>query len=295
MRKISPLLFALGLSIILSGCSSQSKPAKDFGISISSAASIQCADLVVVEKINCSFPIEIVSKADTPRTLAGNFYALVNGKIYLADNSLQGETQSISDTWNPGELKTAVVAFNVPPKSYFSSIFLGPEGITSYDNALLSVEVGVTAIDNWDQTLEKQLSSTKKLSDLIKRLNSSTSYSWDDPIIYDEAGKFNNLATISGVSSPSGVGTIAKDGIRVPQCIGEIYSDTKGPVFTETIYRDHMKMYIDQESGLGLTLTLNDRGTESIATGIEKYPTHALADKYCESIMVSVPGVKELP
>jgi peptidylprolyl isomerase len=116
----------------------------DFKVAISSVASIECTDTVVTSSVSCIFPIEITNIANSPKSLSGNFFAEVNGKIYLADNSYGG-IDSISETWNPDESKSGVVPFLLPPNAQVSQIFLGPEGSSSIDDAVLSLTVSVTA------------------------------------------------------------------------------------------------------------------------------------------------------
>ena len=173
-------LIALGLSVVLSGCSSQSISSSgnsDFKVAISSATSIECTDTVIAKTVSCIFPIEITSIADSPKSLSGKFFAEVNGKIFLADASYGG-IDSISETLNPGESKSGVVPFNVPRNSSISSIFLGPEGSSSVDDAFLSLTVSVIAINGWTPEIQKRLLEIKKIDNLVSRLTESSGCPW---------------------------------------------------------------------------------------------------------------------
>ena len=181
-------LIALGLSVVLSGCSSQSMSSNsnsDFKMVISSASSIECTNTAVSSEIGCSFPIEITSLADSPKTLSGKFFAVVDGKTYLANTSYGG-INSISETWNPGENKSGVVPFIVPTKSNISLIFLGPEGSSSVDDAFLSLTVSVTAVDGWTADIQKDLLQSSQLKDLVKRLTKSSGNVWEISVEDDE-------------------------------------------------------------------------------------------------------------
>lgn len=185
-------LIALGLSVVLSGCSSQSVSSKsnsDFKMAISSASSIECTDTVITSSVSCIFPIEITSTADSPKSLSGKFFAEVNGKIYLADTSYGG-IDSISETWNPGESNLGVVPFNVPLNSNISSIFLGPEGSSSVDDAFLSLTVTVTAVDGWTPEIQRELLQSSQLKDLVKRLTKSSGSVWE---IVDEGEELSSI------------------------------------------------------------------------------------------------------
>lgn len=140
-------LIALGLCALLAGCSSESiffNSKSDFSLTISTASSIQCSDTVITNSVSCIFPVEIKSIANNPKSLSGYFFAVVDGKIYLADTSYGG-INSISETWNPGESKSGVVPFILPLNSKISTIFLGPQEASSKSDAFLSLNISVTA------------------------------------------------------------------------------------------------------------------------------------------------------
>ena len=154
-------------------------------MAINSASSIECTDTVITSSVSCIFPVEITSTADSPKSLSGNFYAVVDGKIYLADTSYGG-INSIAETWNPAESKSGVVPFLLPPNSTISSIFLGPEGSSSVDDAFLSLTVTVVAIDGWTPEIQKRSSELRSVQDIVSRLTKSSGYFWkkvdaDDP------------------------------------------------------------------------------------------------------------------
>ena len=203
-------LIALGLSVVLSGCSSQSMSSNsnsDFKMLISSASSIECTNTAVSSEIGCSFPIEITSLADSPKTLSGKFFAVVDGKIYLANTSYGG-INSISETWNPGENKSGVVPFIVPTKSNISLIFLGPEGSSSVDDAFLSLTVSVTAVDGWTADIQKDLLQSSQLKDLVKRLTKSSGNVWE---IIDEDDELSMIGMYSDSEYSCGASVWAKN------------------------------------------------------------------------------------
>lgn len=223
-------LIALGLSVVLSGCSSQSMSSNsnsDFKMVISSASSIECTNTAVSSEIGCSFPIEITSLADSPKTLSGKFFAVVDGKTYLANTSYGG-INSISETWNPGENKSGVVPFIVPTKSNISLIFLGPEGSSSVDDAFLSLTVSVTAVDGWTADIQKDLLQSSQLKDLVKRLTKSSGNVWEISVEDDEL-------SMIGMYSDSGY-----------SCSASVWAKNRMIPLPDTL------SFEDLESGLGI-------------------------------------------
>ena len=223
-------LIALGLSVVLSGCSSQSMSSNsnsDFKMVISSASSIECTNTAVSSEIGCSFPIEITSLADSPKTLSGKFFAVVDGKTYLANTSYGG-INSISETWNPGEDKSGVVPFIVPINSNISLIFLGPEGSSSADDAFLSLAVSVTAVDGWTADIQKDLLQSSQLKDLVKRLTKSSGNVWE---ILDEDDELSMI----GIESDAGY-----------YCIASVWAKNLMIPLPDTL------SFEDLESGLGI-------------------------------------------
>ena len=194
---------------------------------ISSASSIECTNTAVSSEIGCSFPIEITSLADSPKTLSGKFFAVVDGKTYLANTSYGG-INSISETWNPGENKSGVVPFIVPTKSNISLIFLGPEGSSSVDDAFLSLTVSVTAVDGWTADIQKDLLQSSQLKDLVKRLTKSSGNVWE---IIDEDDELSMI----GMYSDSGY-----------SCRSSVWAKNRMIPLPDTL------SFEDLESGLGI-------------------------------------------
>lgn len=247
-------LIALGLSVVLSGCSSQSMSSSsnsDFKMVISSASSIECTNTAVSSEIGCSFPIEITSLADSPKTLSGKFFAVVDGKIYLANTSYGG-IDSISETWNPGESKSGVVPFNVPLNSSISSIFLGSEGSSSTDDAVLSLTVSVTAVDGWSPEIQKELLQSSKVKDLVNRLTKSSGSVWE----------------ITAESDGDGLSLIYMNNDAGLGCAASVT-----PKNQMILIPDFMS-FEDLESGLGIQFM----GQE----------------KSCGKILESIPGIKKV-
>jgi hypothetical protein len=247
----------------------------DFKLAISTAASIECTNTVVTSSVSCIFPVEITSLANSPKSLSGNFFAVVDGKIYLADISYGG-INSISETWNPGESKSGVVPFLVPANSNISSIFLGPEESSAIDNAVLSLNLNVTAVDGWTREIQSRLSAVPKVNDLISRLRESSGYPWQVLILSSPSQDDNDIALIHGLARQPNKSL--KDGKILPQCFATIYSDTKGVSFTTSyVSTNNLAVYEDLKSGLGITTDIG--ATES---------------EYCRAIISSTPQVKEL-
>jgi|LakMenE01Jun11ns_1017448.scaffolds.fasta_scaffold9889859_3 hypothetical protein len=229
----------------------------DFKVAVSSAASIECTNTAVSSEIGCSFPIEITSLADSPKTLSGKFFALVDGKIYLADTSYGG-IDSISETWNPGESNSGVVPFLVPANSRISSIFLGPEDSSSIDDAVLSLTVNVKAVDGWTPEVQQRLLEMTKVDNLVSRLTESSGYPWKSNGSVDSADA-NLFVTIE-------IDVITTDIPVVLNCFSFVASkDELAPVFPT---------YEDTESGLHIQ--------------------YQMGNKDCLRIFESTPGIKKV-
>ena len=159
-------LIAVGLCVVLSGCSGLTGSAKtstDFKITLQSFEpllgdaidSAEFAPCTVMELTGtgdawCSFLIEITNLADSPKSLSGNFYAVVDEKIFLGTDGVYVEgPKLIPSTLNPGESKKGMVFFTVPANSRIHSIFIGPETSSSPNDAILSLDVNVVATDDY--------------------------------------------------------------------------------------------------------------------------------------------------
>ena len=295
MRRTIFLIASLATSLLLTSCGGKSASVTknlDFRMAISKAASIECTDAVISKAVNCSFPIEITSIANSPKTLTGNFYALVGGRIFLADDTIPAETKSISDDWNPGDSKSAVVAFNVPKNSRITSVFLGPSNLSSVSSAILAVPLSVTAIDGWTPELEtKVLRYQPKVNDLVKRLRSASPYPWKVSGYVNSANMLTNLEfdIEEAMKSPT-----RNKLLNLPICLVEVLRGTTGLRFTEKSFFDIEMRYQDEKTGLGLILSTSAPDMAQNSTGNPEFPTLGAQDKYCGSIITAASGIKEL-
>jgi hypothetical protein len=130
------------------------------------------------------FPIQIRNNSNNPISLNGTYYATVDGKIFEASSDV-GSTgiKSVSDTWNPGDVKSGLVAFDVPTGSTIKNIFLNTTG----DRKSAEVAMRVNTIANVDggtvvfPTPNSSNVATDKTG-ILKRLSAAGSISWNaDP------------------------------------------------------------------------------------------------------------------
>lgn len=229
-------LILLLVCFVLSGCSSESifsKSNGDFKVAISSASSIECTDTVLTNSVSCIFPIEISSIADSPKSLSGNFFAVVDGKIFLADTTYGG-INSISETWNPAESKSGVVPFTVPRGSNISLIFLAPEDSSTKADALLSLSVNVKAVDGLAPDIQQSSAYLSEVEGIASRLTKSSGYPW-----LGEVGE-------------SGFATLFTTSESGPTCLFLVVSVSE-------LTKDGPSVYEDLQSGLGIESWENDR------------------------------------
>ena len=224
MRRFSPLIFTLGLSLLLSACSSQSiteKSNQDFELVIPTSSSTGCFEKDI-DRVSCYFPYEITSLADAPKSLSGNFFALADGKIYLADGS-DNSVNSVSDTWNPGDKKSGTLFFILPSDSDINSIFLGPEGTSSIQDAILIVSIDVTATDPQTQKRKDCEGTFKRMNEMLDRWQEASEYPWvvGTPSCY-EIEKVYFLASIYAAE-----GAIYPEGGEVTQCYGSVVAKSQ--------------------------------------------------------------------
>jgi len=270
MRKISLIIYTLGLSLLLSACSSQSISAKgdqDFKLVIPSSYSTGCYQ-EDVDKVVCSFPYEITSLADAPKSLSGNFFALVEGKIYLADSS-SNRINSVSDTWNPGDKKSGNIFFLLPSESNISSIFVGPKGTSSIEGAVLIVPVNVTAIDPQTKKSKDCENTFKRISEMLSRWREASEYPWvvGSPNCYE----FENVYVLATISPATGA--TYPEGGELPQCFGSVVEKTQ----IENLYVFSKKydyaVFEDSISGFGIVTGKDGLDSEYCSYELGKIPT----------------------
>ena len=269
MRKFSLLVFALGFSLLLSACSSQSETAKsnqDFQMVIPPSSSTGCFE-EDIDKVLCFFPYEITSLADAPKSLSGNFFALVDGKIYLADSS-SNRFNSVSETWNPGDKKSGNLFFILPSESNVSSIFLGPAGTSSIEDAVLTVSVSVTATDPQTQKRKDCEGTFKKLNAMLDRWQEASEYPWvvGTPSCY-EMEKVYFLASVYAAE-----GAVYPEGGEVTQCYGSVVAKSQLENVNIVAKKYDYALFEDSISGFIIVTDKNVYDSEYCSYELSKIP-----------------------
>ena len=268
-RRFSLLVFTLGFSLFLSACSSQSETAKsnqDFQMVIPPSGSTGCFEKDV-DRVICYFPYEITSLADAPKSLSGNFFALADGKIYLADSS-DNNVNSISDTWNPGDKKSGTLFFTLPSDSDIDSIFLGPEGTSSIQDAVLIVSIDVTATDPQTQKRKDCEGTFKKLNEMLDRWQEASEYPWvvGTPSCY-EMEKVYVLASIYASE-----GAVYPEGGEVTQCYGSVVAKSQLENVNMVAKKYDYALFEDSISGFIIVTDKNVFESEYCSYELSKIP-----------------------
>jgi len=268
-HRFSLLIFTLGLSLLLSACSSQlitDKGNKDFQMVIPPSSSTGCFE-EDVDKVLCYFPYEITSLADAPKSLSGKFFALADGKIYLADNSVN-RVNSVSDTWNPGEKKSGNLFFNLPSDSDINSIFLGPEGTSSVQDAILIVSIDVTATDPQTQKRKDCEDTFKRMNEMLDRWKEASEYPWvvGTPSCY-EIEKVYFLASIYAAE-----GATYPEGGEVTQCYGSVVAKSQLENLKITAKKYDYALFEDTVSGFIIVTDKNVFDSEYCSYELGKVP-----------------------
>ena len=276
MRRISRIVYPLVLLLLLSSCSSQSISAtsnKDFKMSLPSLDKSDTCSEEYAGKIMCTFSFEITSLADAPKSLTGKFFALTDGKIYLADDS-PNISNSISGTWNPGDKKTGYIAFTLPSKSTISSIFIGPEGTSSIDDAFIIVSVNYKAIDSAEKKIQDEAAAMKTVNEMLARWRVASEYPWDaDP----DLAEFENIDFVAVIYKNRSVETSPVGG-TYPECYGNVFTNMQTGNAADFANKNNAAIFEDLISGFGI-ITAKD--------GIDS--------DYCNFILGEIPGVRKLP
>jgi hypothetical protein len=270
MGRFSLIIFTLGLSLFLSSCSSPSISAKsdqDFSLIIPSSSSTGCSE-EDVDKVVCFFPYEITNLADTPKSLSGNFFALVEGKIYLAESS-SDRRNSLTDTWNPGDKKSGNIFFSLPSESDISSIFFGPQGTSSIEDAVLIVPVNVTAIDPQTKKRKDCESTFKKMNEMVSRWREASEYPWvvGSPSCYELENVYF-LATISPAT-----GAKYPEGGELPQCLGSVVAKTQIANLYVVAKKYDYAVFEDSVSGFGIVTVKSGLDSEFCSYELGKIPS----------------------
>ena len=270
MRRFSLIIFTLGLALFLSSCSSPSISAKsdqDFSLNIPSSSSTGCSE-EDVDKVVCFFSYEITSLADTPKSLSGYFFALVEGKIYLADSS-SDRTNSLTDTWNPGDKKSGNIFFSLPSESEISSIFFGPPGTSSIEGAVLIAPVSVTAIDPQTKKRKDCESTFKGMNEMLSRWREASEYPWvvGSPSCFEMENVYF-LATISAAT-----GVKYPEGGELPQCFGNVVAKTQIQNLYVLAKKNDYALFEDSLSGFGIVTLKGGLDSEFCSYELGKIPT----------------------
>ena len=276
MRRISRIIYPLVLLLLLSSCSSQSMSAennKDFKMTIPPLEDSTTCSQDNSGKLMCVFEFEITSIADSPKSLSGEFFAVADEKIYLADE-LPNKPNSISGTWNPDDKKTGYIAFTVPSKSNISSIFLGPKGSSSIDSAFLIVPVNFTAIDFLEKEIQDEAAAMKTVNEMLSRWHEVSEYPWDaDP----DLGEIENVEFVALIFKDESA-KYSPEGGEYPKCFGSIVTNVQSKSVSNFAKKYNAIVFEDLLSGLGII--------------IEK---DVIDWEYCNYILSDTPGVRKLP
>jgi hypothetical protein len=267
--RFSLLIFTLGLSLLLSACSSQSakeESSKNFQLVIPPSSSTGCFE-EDADKVLCFFPYEITSLADAPVSLSGKFFALADGKIYLADGS-ENRVNSVSDTWNPGDKKSGNLFFTLPSNSDINSIFLGPEGTSSVKDAILIVSIDVTATDPQTQKRKDCESTFKRMNEMLDRWKEASEYPWvvGTPSCY-EIEKVYFLASIYAAE-----GATYPEGGEVTQCYGSVVAKSQLVNLKITAKKYDYALFEDTVSGFIIVTDKNVFDSEYCSYELGKVP-----------------------
>jgi hypothetical protein len=267
--RFSLLIFTLGLSLLLSACSSQSEieeSSKNFQLVIPPSSSTGCFE-EDVDKVLCFFPYEITSLADAPVSLSGKFFALADGKIYLADGS-ENRVNSVSDTWNPGDKKSGNLFFTLPSNSDINSIFLGPEGTSSVEDAVLIVSIDVSATDPQTQKRKDCESTFNRMNEMLDRWQEASEYPWvvGTPSCY-EIEKVYFLASIYAAE-----GAIYPEGGEVTQCYGSVVAKSQLENLKITAKKYDYALFEDSVSGFIIVTDKNVFDSEYCSYELGKVP-----------------------
>lgn len=269
-QRISLIIYILGLSLLLSACSSQSISAKsdqDLKLVIPSSSSTGCSQ-EDVDKVLCFFPYEITSLADAPKSLSGYFFAQVEGKIYLADSS-SNRVNTVSDTWNPGDKKSGNIFFSLPAESSISSIFLGPKGTSSIKDALLIVPVNAIAIDPQTKKRIDCETTFKRISEMLTRWRDASEYPWvvGSPSCYE----LENVYFLAGISAAPGVQY--PEGGELPQCFGSVVAKTQIENLYVVAKKYDYAVFEDTISGFAIVTIRDGLDSEYCFYELGKIPT----------------------
>jgi hypothetical protein len=220
-----------------------------------------------VDKVLCFFPYEITSLADAPVSLSGKFFALADGKIYLADGS-ENRVNSVSDTWNPGDKKSGNLFFTLPSNSDINSIFLGPEGTSSVEDAVLIVSIDVSATDPQTQKRKDCESTFNRMNEMLDRWQEASEYPWvvGTPSCY-EIEKVYFLASIYAAE-----GAIYPEGGEVTQCYGSVVAKSQLENLKITAKKYDYALFEDSVSGFIIVTDKNVFDSEYCSYELGKVP-----------------------
>ena len=276
MRRISKIVYPMILLLLLSSCSSQSISAennKDFKMTIPPLEESTTCSKDNSGKVMCVFEFEITSIADSPKTLSGEFFAVADEKIYLADE-LPNKANSISGTWNPDDKKSGYIAFTVPSKSNISSIFLGPKGSSSIESAFLIVPVNFKAIDFIEKESQDEEAAMKTVNEMLSRWWKVSEYPWDANPDLEEIENIEFVALIFKDKSA----TNTPEGGEYPECVGNIVTNVQSKSVIAFAKKYNGIVFEDLLSGLGIIIEKDVNDWE-----------------HCSYILSDTPGVRKLP
>jgi hypothetical protein len=276
MRRISRIVYPLVLLLLLASCSSPSISAtsnKDFKMSLPSLDKSDTCSEEYAGKIMCIFSFEITSLADAPKSLTGKFFALTDGKIYLADDS-PNISNSISGTWNPGDKKTGYIAFTLPSKSTISSIFIGPKGTSSIDDAFINVPINYKAIDSAEKKIQDEAAAMKKVNEMLSRWREVSEYPWD---ANPDLSEMENVDFVAVIFKDKRAKNSPEGGVY-PECFGNVVTNMQSGSVTDFANKYNGIVFEDLLSGFGIIIEKDVMYWED-----------------CNYILSEIPGVRKLP
>ena len=189
-------------------------------------------------------------------------------EIYLADSS-SDRTNSLTDTWNPGDKKSGNIFFSLPSESEISSIFFGPPGTSSIEGAVLIAPVSVTAIDPQTKKRKDCESTFKGMNEMLSRWREASEYPWvvGSPSCFEMENVYF-LATISAAT-----GVKYPEGGELPQCFGNVVAKTQIENLYVLAKKNDYALFEDTVSGFGIVTLKGGLDSEFCSYELGKIPT----------------------
>ena len=204
-----------------------------------------CIESIQASHTYCMFPIQISNISKSPVPLNGTFYATVDGNIFEASSDT-GSTgiQSVSDTWNPGDVKSAMPAFDVPTGRTIQNIFVNTNGDGNTPEVIMSVNVKATT-DTGSFDSSQPSTTTHDSPDstgILKRLNSAGSVQWSKDVSVDLT---NSQAIEVLLSSQCGVGVFKDEQSAQAALDNDVFGGNSAWIGTDSVTDDGIALLSD--------------------------------------------------